>query len=243
MIVDNPAARLLAILKAGRQEAPQTSCSDVWYKVLRVDPGDHALLAARLAEVMALPREIAIDMSEYYPDESQMVAHWRGQVDRAFVSLHLGAQWASFSSQIDEHSMMHLSTTAKLLQYVTKAKPVNDTDLGDIRNKINELIIEVRDSDLEDSLKISVIKYLTEILSAVDEYFITGVTPILDGINAAYGRAFTDSTYREFITGKTTLGEKLRSVLEDAATVTTIAANLHEIAPVLKAGWKMLTGS
>ncbi|MFM0466789.1 hypothetical protein [Paraburkholderia strydomiana] len=242
MLVDNPAARLHAILQAGKAQNVNRPAHDVWYEILRVEVGDHALLTARLADVMALPREIAVDMSEHYPDEGQMVAHWRGQVDRAFVTLHLAAPWNAFISQIDGHSMMHRSSTAKLLQHVTKLKPVNNTDLEDIRTKVNDLIIEVRNSDLDEDLKLSVVRYLTEILCAVDEYFITGVNPILDGINTAYGRAFTDTKYRELITGKTTLGQKLRAVLDDAATVTTIAANLHEIAPVLEAGWRMLSG-
>lgn len=192
---------------------------------------------------MELPGIISDEMNEHFPDERETVAYWRGQVNKAFKELNLNNTWNHFISGIDQHSMSYLRQTAKLLQVYTKFKPVAGSDLNTLREKVDTLIVEFRESDLDDDLKLSVLKYLNQLLSSIDEYFITGVTPILDAVNASYGRAFTDASYRDLITGHTTLGDRLRAVLDDAATVTTIAANLHEIAPVLSAGWKLLTGT
>lgn len=238
MIVDNPAARLLEILKAGKLHKNPESCRSVWYELLRVPEGDHALLAERIAKLMALPKNIAVEMQEHYPDESRMVAHWRGQVDKAFVNLNLNATWESFIPQIDEHSMMHLSTTAKLLQVVTKLKPVAQTDIESVRDQLNDLIKEVLAADLDEDIKLSVVRYLKRLIDSMDEYFITGVMPILDSVNATFGNAVVDPKYREFLTSEP-LGKKVVSTIALAANLVTVAAGL----PLLVQGLGLLIQS
>lgn len=232
MIVDNPAARLLEILKAGKLHKNPESCRAVWYALLRVPDGDHALLAERLAKLMALPKVIAEEMQEHYPDESQMVAHWRGQVDKAFVNLNLNATWESFIPQIDHHSMMHLSTTAKLLQVVTKLKPMAQTDVESVRNQLDDLIKEVIAADLDDEIKLSIARYLRRLIDSIDEYFITGVMPILDSVNATFGNAVVDPKYRNFLTSEQ-LGKKVVSTVALAANLATVAAGLPLLGQVL----------
>ncbi|CAM2144591.1 conserved protein of unknown function [Pararobbsia alpina] len=243
MTVDNPAARLHQILKEALAHNPGEVCRDVWTSVLRVEPGDHPLLTRRLAEVMGLPREIAVGMTEHYPDETAMLSHWRGQVDSAFVKLHLAAQWNSFSSLIDAHAMNYLSNTAKMLQMVVAYKPADRPKLEEIRESIHALLSDVRNSDLDDALKLTVTRYLANLANSIDEYFITGVMPVLDAVNAACGRVLTDHDYRELLKGQTTIGEKIVEILENTAVVTTVAANLHELAPLLESGWKLLGGA
>lgn len=232
MIVDNPAGRLLAILKAGKLHKGNVTCRSVWHALLNVPTGDHPLLSERLAQVMALPKIIAVEMQEHYPDESPMVAHWRGQLDTAFVNLNLNIAWDTFIQQIDEHSMMHLNSTAKLLQGVTKFRPMTQFDITSVRTQVDELIKEVLDAEFNEDIKLSIVRYLKRLLDNLDEYFITGIMPILDVVNSTFGNAVLDPKYREFITSEP-LGKKIVSIVALAANLATAATGLPLLVQVL----------
>jgi hypothetical protein len=242
MIVDNPAARLLDILKTGKAHQDNESCKDVWLQILNVEPGDNPLLWARISQVMALPNDIAEEMREHYPDEAQMVAHWRGQVNKAFATLSLSASWQSFNQHIDVHTINYLSTTAKLLQYAIKIKPIVKEDLAGAREKVDEALKEVINSSADDDIKLTLSRYLRAILTAIDEYFITGALPIIDAINSTFGNVVIDPKYREFLKSDP-LGQKVANTISLVANVVTIAVSLPQLTSAFAAGLALLTGS
>ncbi|SFU26699.1 hypothetical protein SAMN05192563_10655 [Paraburkholderia aspalathi] len=232
MIVDNPAARLLAILKAGKTKDVRLPSRQVWYELLQVEPGNHALLAERLAKLMALPAIIATEMQEHHADENQTVSYWRGRVDSAFVNININAPWAEFINQIDDHSLNYLSVTAKLLQHATKLKPFGQAHLGELRGTLNELLKEVIEAEIDAEVKLSITRYLGRLINSIDEYFITGVLPILDAANATFGNVVVDPKYKEFLTNEP-LGKKLVSAVSTVANAVTVVTGLPQLGQML----------
>jgi len=238
---DNPAARLLAILKDGKTKDPKAPSRKVWHELLKVSEGDHVLLMTRLAQVMALPTIIAVEVLEHHPDEGQTVSHWRSQISGAFVNLNLNAPWESFIGAIDQHSLSYPNITAKLLHHITRIKPADTESLTITRDQIQDLINEINSSEIDSEIKITLVRYLVNLINAIDEYFITGAIPILDASNVIFGNLVVDPKYREFI--KThSLGQKVLSIVSLATNAVTIAVSLPQLTQAFTSSLAHLSG-
>ncbi|MGR2871218.1 hypothetical protein [Vibrio vulnificus] len=64
--------------------------------------------------------------------------------------------------------------------------------------------------------------YMQKILTAIDDYLISGAQPILDALEATLGHAVLDPEFKEDLK-ETETGSKIREVLGDLANVVTIA--------------------
>jgi hypothetical protein len=233
---DNPAARLLAILKEGKTKDIKAPSRKIWHELLQVPEGDHVLLMTRLARVMSLPTEIAVEVLENHPDETQTVSHWKGQITNAFLHLNLNSPWESFINAID-----HLNITAKLLHHVARIKPADTAALIHARDKIQDLLSEINSSDIDGEIKITVTRYLINLINTIDEYFITGALPILDASNVMLGNLVVDPKYREFIKSNS-LGQKVLSTVSLAANAVTIAVSLPQLTQAFTSSLALLSG-
>jgi hypothetical protein len=242
LIVDNPASRLFDILSAGKARDINAPARNVWSDLLNVPLDMNPLLISRLALTMELPSLIVAQMAEHYPDEAEMTAYWSGQVNQAFLNLHLAAPWNGFIGIIDTHSMHHLRATSKHLQHVLPQKPMGQDAILELRARLNETLTEVVTATIEDSLKLTVVHYLRRLINSLDEYFITGAAPALDAVNAAFGNVITDPKYKMFLQEEG-LGTSVLNVLNAAASVVTIAMAYPAFKQIAVATFASIAGS
>ena len=225
---DNPAARLLKILQDGKEIPPTTKCRDVWHKILDVERSDPALLMSRLGKVMELPDLIINDIIENYPNQGRSYEHWSSKVNAAFMQQNLNGTWQEFIAHIDSHTISYLNMSADLLDMKALTQLISESEISDIRNKIDELLNEAIDLDLDQDFKTYIIHYLRKIITAIDEYRISGAIPVSESIESAFGHAFVDENYRSNISG-TEFGSKIISVLGAVAAIVTIAVGLPQL--------------
>lgn len=225
---DNPAGRLLRILQDGKKIQVGIKCREAWHKLLDVEQSNPALLMSRLGKVMELPESIISDIRENYPNQGNSHEHWSSKVNTAFMQQNLNGIWNEFISHIDSHTISYLSMSADLLDMKASTQLMNDSQVSDIREKVDELLNEAIDLDLEDDFKFYIIRYLRKIITAIDEYRISGAIPISESIECTFGHAFLDESYRENMSG-TEFGAKVVSVLGAVASVVTIAVGLPQL--------------
>lgn len=231
MLIDNPATRLLAILKAAKQMDPNASCKDSWNKLL--DSGDDiALLMSRLGRVMELPRQVNQAMVDSFPDKDGLRIHWQGQVNAAFMTNNLGATFNTFLQHIDPHTITYLEFTSELLQKVSDVGNLSNADVDKYRELLNTILVEVLASDLDGHLKTYVVRSIRKIINSLDEYKLTGVTPILDSIDALVGHALPDKEYRNFLSDHA-LGQRLFECVSTMANVITVSVGLPQLTCML----------
>jgi len=236
MNYDNPAARLLAILDAGRMEPPTSSCRAVWKKLLAVSD-DQALLMSRLGKVMELPLLTVQAIKERYPDQGNSWTHWEGQVNVALTTQNLNGEWKTFIGHIDDHTLNYLRITSDLLQAKSNTKLIVDNDLSSIRERLDAILGEVLNSDASDEIKKYLVRNLRKIITAIDEYRLTGAIELLDVVETTLGHAFVDKSYKSFLTD-TELGRRIIETLGATADVITVAVGL----PQLSAAIAMIAG-
>lgn len=228
MKTDNTAGRLLNILIEGRKYSGSDTTQEVWNKLLNIEDNNLALLMSRLGKIMELPNQIIDDINNYYPNQEVSYIHWNQAVIKAFASQDLNGQWYTFIDHIDDHTTNYLTTSVLLLDNKENTKLLSDKEISDIKININILIDDIINLDIDNSFKKYMTKYLTKIIISIDEYKITGVSPILESLEVTLGHAFVDQNYRDNIQ-KTEFGAKLITTLTTVASIVTIAVGLPQL--------------
>ncbi len=227
MNYDNPAARLLALIAAGKKIPNTTSCRDAWQSLLGVRE-DNPLLMSRLGKAMELPEATILALKEHFPAQKKSWAYWEPQVNGAFMAQNLNGKWATFIDQIDAHSVNYLEMSADLLQSRANTKPIVGQEMDVLREKLNQILTEVMGSEIPDDVKKFAARNIRKIIISIDEYKLTGALPILDAVDSAIGHAHVDKSYMSFLRD-TELGGKLLDTLAAAANVVTVAVGLPQL--------------
>ncbi|MCG9692885.1 hypothetical protein L1D55_14240 [Vibrio sp. Isolate22] len=225
MIKDNPAARLHEILKQGQEFPTSTPTKDAWSELLNIDDqgvGQESILMSKLSQFVLLPYEVEELISLYYPEQSDNLRYAMNKLHQAILKQNLSGSWSSFSGHIDQHSLSTLSMAAALLEHKLDTKLIDADELSEFKVRIQTVLDESIDSNLSTEFKKYVTHYLQKILTAINDYMISGAQPILDALEATLGHAVLDPEFKEDLK-KTETGSKIRDILGDLANVVTIA--------------------
>lgn len=227
MNYDNPAARLLALITIGKTIDRGANCRNSWEKLLDVQ-GNNPLLMSRLGKVMELPEATILALKEHFPSQQATWEYWEPKVNLAFMTQNLNEIWATFIDKIDDHSVNYLKMSTDLLQSRANTKLIGDKDTDELREKLNQILSEVLNSDIADDVKKFATRNIRKIIISLDEYKLTGALPILDAIDSAIGHAHLDKSYMNFLRD-TELGKKLLDTLASAANIVTVAVGLPQL--------------
>jgi len=225
---DNPAARLLAVLVAGKKIRREEICRQVWHKLLEVPQSDPALMVSRLGKLMALPQEIIQLTREAFPERPPTWHHWSGQVDAGFSNQNLNGHWLSFIDQIDDHTITYLTLAADNLDARASVRPLQKGAIDQLRATVADLLNSAIDSDLPVEVKKEVLRHLRNIAICLEEYQITGALPLLDAIEAPIGHACVSPNFRSFLKDHA-VGQRVAEFLGVAANVVAVATGIPQL--------------
>lgn len=235
MKTDNPAGRLLNLLEKGRTIERNVKNRDAWGMLLEVEDSNSPLLMYRLGKVMELPKQVIEQIKLNFPNQQNTHSHWSTRVNQAFGMQNLNGKWHDFNQHIDQHTLDYLSMSVDMIDSKGYTQVISSEKLTEIHEKISNLRQDAIDSDeLDESFKKIISVYLQKILSAIDEYKISGAVPIMENIEQTLGRTFFDEAYRATIQ-RTQFGEKLLTTLTFVADITTISLGLPQISDGLQA--------
>jgi len=128
--------------------------------------------------------------------------------------------------------MNYLALASTLLETQIKTKRLEESEIEELRKSFVELLDHVRASELPPRLKSYVVLQLHELISSLDDYFITGAEPILERIEATIGHAYIDSEYKNFLKDHE-LGKSLFDCLGAAANLVTVAVGIPQLSQLI----------
>lgn len=227
MKYDNPAARLLLILEAGKAAPGTRACREVWQELLGISGSTHEL-TARLGKVMQLPTLAVEELRASYPLQDDTWTYWESQVSSAFMVQNVHATWDTFINNIDGHTMTYLKLAAELLQAKSERRLLDGEKLSTTRSTLNGLIEEILASDEPSDVKAHVCRGLRRVVEAIDEYQLTGALPFIDAIEATLGHAAFDKRYHSFLTDSA-LGKRTLETLSAAANTVTVFVGIPQL--------------
>lgn len=231
MAHDNAASRLLELLVKAKSIDPNTQSINAWGQLLstRKNP---ALLLSRMGKMLALPEKIATTLANSVETNPGVVQHISNQFYAAFTTHKFTDKWEVFLSHIDAHTTNYLALASTLLETQIKTKRLEEDELKKLRESFVGLLENVRLSDLPPRLKSYVVLQLHDLISALDDYFITGAEPILERIEATIGHAYIDNEYESFLKDHE-LGKSLLDSLGAAANLVTVAVGIPQLAQII----------
>lgn len=228
MEYDNPAARLLAILEAGKLISVNERCGTAWSQLLDAAEGS-GLLISRIGKLMDLPEQVISAMKERnFQKKSNYWAHWSYQVNLAFSSQNLQSGWNTFISCIDDNTINGLGLTSELLKLQGNTNLIPKESLESFKKELEDILESVIVSDQPTEVKNYLVRQIRRLIVSIDEYRLTGALPILEHIEAAAGHTLFDPQYKNFIK-EDSLGKRFVEVLSVISNVVTVATGLPSI--------------
>lgn len=211
---DNPARRLLIILQKGKSINGNEPCLDTWNKLLEInDINNHSLLFNRLGKLITLPNIIREDVLKYHKDNISECNLAISQVNHALKVQNLSSTWNTFIGHINDEALNYLNLIAKLLDYEYETELLKKENLDEFRSSIDELIQEIKDLDVDTDFKKYILHYLKKIIDSIDEYNITGITPIVESLEVTLGHAVINKEFGKNIK-ESNFSDKFIDILE-----------------------------
>lgn len=232
---DNPARRLLTILTKAKLIPINESAFSAWREIF--DLSDDAAtkdILMKIGKLYKLVEEVNEFIKVTAPNSLEDNNYWTTHVLHFLAQSNLSKSWADSICYIDDHTIKYLRMTVQIIDFNldktqnNHLKNLDTNKIKDINGSIKKLYEEVLNSDLNEQLKISVLKYLSRLIQTLEEYWITGSEAVLEAIELTFGHMAVDSKYREFMT-KEPLGRSIMQKVGDVIVIMTAAKGFLEI--------------
>lgn len=181
--MDNAISRLLSILEEGRNHKGGTPCLAVWKSILKVESDIE--VPERYGQVLALAGKAAEEVLRISPSSIDGVNHWRSRILSAMSNSTMTSPWETFYGQIDKHTFIYLRMQAELIDGKVPTKSLDVEKLSKARQHLQVALKEIRDSDLSPNIRMLLIARIQSIISAIDNYSISGQEEIFDSFKSA----------------------------------------------------------
>lgn len=239
-IIDNPAKRLLAILHECKAIQSNVVCRKAWQTVLKTE--DEGQLLSRIAKVLELAADVTEVIRELFPRHLNAIQTLRIQLNAGITQQNLNGQWSAFLQQVPDNSIVSLEFASSLLDEREELKKIATDTLTEQRDTLYSLRSEiVAATDIPDQVKLTILRYIQRLIDSIDEYFITGVFPVLDAANTAVGNIAFDTAYNSALE-HTEPGKKFAAALSNVANSATIATGILQLAGPVSHVFKLLGG-
>jgi hypothetical protein len=192
--LNNPAARLHALLQKAKQntEFAGTLSTEVWPKLLNVPKENQPLMFKRFGGVMELPLLIK-ERIENLPDiNHELQLRWMSKINQAFQANNFSAAFASFIGKIDDSTLLGIEHCADILSRRDPDPEIKPDELESLRQQVDDLINETKNSEIEADLKKFIFKHLFTIRNAIEEYQVFGSKPLVTAFGQIIAAAYTE---------------------------------------------------
>lgn|GEM_PF-2196608 len=223
MASENPASRLNAVLQVIISAKGSSSARHVWADALQIDSADQAKLMIGIGETIKAATEVAALMNEKIPAIKSQTDEWLGWINTAFFSQAINAHIDTFKQHYPVQASYYLQMAADLLEPMS-AKPMPLEQLQKFKDALYQVKEDVLASGLEPKVVEYLVKSIQKILTALDQYVISGSVPVIDSIELLVGHAFVDRDYGDAL--RTSVGQKVMNVVGLIANAMAITAGV-----------------
>lgn len=202
MSANNPAGRLLDLIKDGQKLDRGQRSSEAWSELLGVSKGDFPTLLRRVGLVMRLPDLIREQMSCLKKINHKLYLDWLPQIDAQLKQLNFDLQWEHVLRPFDSKTLSQLAICDDLLKENRPEPSLSEQQLKDIKTEVQEFFKEVEESEIDSDLKDYILDQLKTISDAIIEYKISGCEPLKKTIEKVFGSILFNSEKIERLKAK-----------------------------------------
>lgn len=170
---DNPAQRLLQILKAAQQmDNRQTTA--IWGSVFSIQPIDNAICYRIVGHLLSLVDAVDMRIRQIPGINHELYLRDLPAIRRIICPDNLHTNWHNIKGPLDTGVLTGLEFCAAELSKTHSEEPVLGSTLAALRAEFAEILGEVGQSSIPAELKLVLFDLLTSALLAIDHYKILG---------------------------------------------------------------------
>jgi len=227
-VSNNPAGRLHALLQEGKSKPIDKPASEIWAEILNVPKKDTGLLLRRVGYVLSLPSSVKEAMSYIDDLNHDIYLRWLPRVEASFSILNFQMAWKQFIERFDGEIMYGIEICSDRLSREKPEKTADESNIENLLDKVNGLLSDLDDVDLDTSEWFYIYDHLIKIKEAIEEHKIRGIKPLEAVFEKAIGGlVLTPEIYQK--TKTTTNGKRFWEVMGYLAIVVTITASSIQI--------------
>jgi len=228
MEINNPAGRLLKIIKKSQKEGTNTASGNVFAKLFNIDPNDKALLLRRIGDLMSLPHLIRSEVDKLENISQPLLLKWLPPVELSLETINLKAKWQNFMGHYKEDVIYGMEMCADVLSRNRPEKALKEEDRKKLILIINDAINSLENEDMPEEIKEFFFERLQRVRDALEAYIILGVNPIENEILNIKGVVTQDKNLY-YKTHDTNAGKIFWSAMGRVAAVMTILSSTLNI--------------
>jgi len=227
-ISNNPAGRLHALLREGQSKPKDKPASEIWAEILDVPKEDTGLLLRRVGHVLSLPSSVKEAMSYVDDLDHNIYLRWLSRVEASFSILNFQMAWKQFIERFDGEIMYGIEICSDRLSRERPEKTADQTLLENLLAKVNELLDDLDNTELDANVWFYIYDHLIKIKEAIEEYKIRGIKPLEAVFEQTVGGVvLSPELYQN--SQKTPSGKRFWEVMGYLAIVVTITASSIQI--------------
>ena len=146
---------------------------------------------------MSLIGEISVELRSLENVNANRYLGWVPSLNKAFSEQNINGKWQTFISKVNDHTVNYLSNTADILEARIRRFHPDLSSLEELLESTDDLKEKIVRSSLPEHVKQYMVKKISEINLAVEEYRISGSGPIVENIEAIFGHVILDREFRE----------------------------------------------
>lgn len=243
MEYDNAATRLYKIMSklANEVKHDHTELSlAVWRRFFSSYNTTNDLeIYGLVAKVILLPNEALQELKDQ-PDAiyaaSATAIH---NIGNALAHMQIMGPVNLFCNRFDNADLNSLLLSSAIIGNTNKIKFLQESELTQLRSQFQRLEQELQSADIDKHLKVLLLGYVRQILQAIDTYELTGIKPLVNSVEAAYGHVVIDEQYRDFLR-ENSVGQTFANSLQTACTVISTIADAPQAIAAMATALAML---
>lgn len=227
--LNNPAGRLLVLLRAGRDKKKHNlPAVDVWSDLLNVPVDDKTRLLREIGRVFQIPALIRSRIEQIPTVDPIVYLKWLPKLEQAFIVSTLAGPWRGCIDYVDDVAIYGIEVCDELLSRHSREKTLPRDQLDNLLRDTESLVHEVADCSIDEDLRQYILKHLEIVDRAIRDYILHGAQPLQEAVEAAVGSlVLNQETYKR--TSETEVGGKFWKVMGRALMLVGITAATIQI--------------
>lgn len=234
MKTDNPATRILKVLRAIENCQSATLCKKAWSAALGVEDGNDSLLLIKIGTFMSAPIDAVTIMNNKFPTLASQTNAWHKKFTTAMIHQNLSAPISTFTDIYKDSCNDYLEVMSQMIG-TASYEEVPEEEVLEARSTLANLIEEILKSDLEEKVKNYLVKSIRRIITALEDYELNGTIPVIESIEIMAGHVFTNEQFRTSMNSD--IGNKIFGIIGAIADAMAIVSG---VPPTL---WKQIGSS
>ena len=236
MAQNNPAGRLLALINEGKKpEYSNKPYLEAWKDILKLKDRSLSNTLYKLSYILLLPQQIEktllatgiVDNIDRYVSKIRKIP--------SFMQVNLNGSWSNFIKNFDDVLMKELEICNDILSAHKPEKTISDNDLNKLKEKVQELLTEIENAELDEAFKKEMLNMIYRIINSIELYQIVGVKALEEVFEHNIG---TLSVKKDFFKKYKEIAQnsiqKFFNIMQTISTLYSIADTFHRIPDTIK---------